>query len=91
VSSTATQAALAAIDGLTFADCTVFFAAKRDDYALKFVEAARNQMHRDGEVEIDELAIISESGDGGEYVLAWVWVSNEDAGLETDSEEGGAP
>lgn len=43
--------------------------------ALEFV--------RDGECEIDDHAVVSGS-DEGAYVMAWVWVSNEDAGVETD-------
>lgn len=46
----------------------------------KWVERAREQCHSDGEVEIDADATISETDEteGGQYVLAWVWVSGED-------------
>lgn len=36
---------------------------------------------RDGECEIDDHAVVSGSEEGA-YVMAWVWVSNADAGIE---------
>lgn len=44
-------------------------------------------MCREGELEVDGDAIVSESADGGAYVMAWLWVSDEDAGVERDEEE----
>lgn len=50
----------------------------------KFIEAARRLYARDGEIEIDDdspllpRSRVSES-DEGAYVLAWVWVSNDEA------------
>ena len=36
---------------------------------------AKDRWHRDGEIEIDDNAKVSVSGDGeGAYVQAWVWV-----------------
>jgi hypothetical protein len=40
----------------------------------EWVERARDQVAKDGEVEVDNDATISRSEDNGEYVLAWVWV-----------------
>ena len=45
--------------------------AKSDD---EFRAAARKQYHRDGEIEIDEGAVVSRGSDCGAYVAAWVWV-----------------
>jgi hypothetical protein len=42
-----------------------------------YIRAARKKWHRDGEIEIDTDAEISESS-GGAYVAAWVWVSDGD-------------
>ncbi len=46
---------------------------------------------RDGEIEVDESAIVSEGDDNGAYVSAWLWVSFEDSALdksvEPDDEE----
>lgn len=39
-----------------------------------YVDRAHHEWHRDGEVEIDQEAIVSESEEGA-YVQAWVWVS----------------
>lgn len=47
----------------------------------RFRDAARDAHGTDGEIEIDDGADVSES-DSGAYVQAWVWVSNEDAGLD---------
>jgi len=48
----------------------------------QFRKAASKQYHKDGEVEIDQLAPVSRADgnpDGGAYVQAWVWVYDEDA------------
>ena len=44
----------------------------------RYIKAARQMWHRDGEIEIDDWPLISPSEDGGAYVQAWLWVSNED-------------
>jgi hypothetical protein len=72
--------ALAAIEGLTFADCVRFFAAPDSD---PHVSAASDIYHCDGEVEVDDITVLSEGDDAGCYVMAWVWVSDDDAS-ETD-------
>lgn len=41
---------------------------------------AREQWHRDGEIEIDEDAVVSVSDDDGAYVQAWVWVDDPGSG-----------
>ena len=43
----------------------------------RYVEAARNRHQEDGEVEIDDGAVVSDS-DEGAYVAAWVWVDKSD-------------
>jgi hypothetical protein len=50
------------------------------------IELARNEHQKDGEVEIDDDARLSEGTDNGCYVQAWVWVSF--AGTEYDKEKG---
>jgi hypothetical protein len=47
-------------------------------------EMARAQRHRDGEVEIDENAVVSEGDDNGAYVQAWVWVDFSGTPLDKD-------
>jgi hypothetical protein len=39
-----------------------------------YVAQAREQYHRDGEIEVDHNAVVSHVDAGGAYVLAWVWV-----------------
>lgn len=45
--------------------------------------AARAEYHREGEVEIDNNAVISRGDDPGAYVQAWVWVSHEEVKAHT--------
>lgn len=45
-------------------------------------EQAKATLHRDGELEIDDNAVVSTGADRGAYVAAWVWV-------EDPEEEGG--
>lgn len=47
----------------------------------KYLKAAQDNA-RDGELEIDDNTIVSVSEDPGAYVMAWVWVSAEQAGVE---------
>jgi hypothetical protein len=47
-----------------------------------FRAGAKRKYERDGEIEIDEVAVVSCGSDPGAYVQAWVWVSNEEAGIE---------
>ena len=50
--------------------------------ALKaYREAAIDQYGNEGEVEIDDDAIVSLGDDDGAYVEAWVWVNKEEAGI----------
>lgn len=42
---------------------------------------------RDGEIEVDESPVISKGDDPGAYVQAWLWVSDEDAGLVAKTDE----
>lgn len=45
------------------------------EYDARMIGLASDEHHRDGEIEIDETqTVVSESDDGGAYVMAWVWV-----------------
>ncbi len=46
----------------------------------KYRTGAKAQQ-REGELEVDDDAVVSLGDDAGAYVQAWVWVSNSDAGL----------
>ena len=40
-----------------------------------------DSLARAGEIEVDEGAAVSMGNDGGAYVQAWLWVTNEMAGI----------
>ncbi|MDK9702414.1 MAG: hypothetical protein OEL20_04690 [Sulfuritalea sp.] len=67
--------------GLTFSECITVFGADDKD---PFVAAARNKAS-EGELEVDAPAVVSHS-DEGAYVMGWIWVSNEAAGILSNSE-----
>ena len=65
--------------GLTFSDCVHFFAQQSTDREKELRRLAHETLHEDGEVEIDDNAIVSTPEDAeiakdGAYVMAWVWV-----------------
>lgn len=64
--------------GLSYQDCLPVFAAAEDD---PYVEAARQLIAGDDDLSIDDRTITSES-DEGAWVLGWIWVSDEEAGVE---------
>lgn len=70
--------------GLTFGQVIGAFAAQQGPEEQAYVEAAREQWQREGEIEIDDKAIVSGSDDRGDYVMAWVWVADPD---NTDEED----
>lgn len=62
-------------NGLTFADCVGQFGVETDEDP--YGKAAKRLYHEDGETEIDDYTVISDSNSGA-YVLAWVWVDASD-------------
>ena len=46
---------------------------------------AKEEYQKDGEVEIDSNAVISEGEDNGAYVAAWVWVSFEGSKFDKEN------
>lgn len=65
--------------GLTFSDCVAFFAQQSTDREKELRKLAQEALHEDGEVEINDNAIVStpedvETAKDGAYVMAWVWV-----------------
>ena len=57
--------------------------AGRDEITA-FQRAADEHYGRDGELEIDDGAVVSRGDDAGAYVLAWRWVTDREAGLKAD-------
>lgn len=70
-------------ENLTFADFVKYFAAPEDD---PFVKEARRRS-KDGEIEVDSCTVRSGSAGDGDYVMAWLWVHNEDVGLPSIYDE----
>jgi len=68
--------------GLTFSECVRAFGEDEND---PHVAAALGKV-REGELEVDVPAVVSRGADDGAYVMAWVWVSNEAAGVLQHSE-----
>ena len=46
-------------------------------------QRAREHIHRAGEIEIDDNAVVSTGAPSGAYVAAWVWVEDDE---EEDSD-----
>lgn len=67
--------------GLTIGGCIRAFAVPNDD---PYVSAARAEIQADDDVEIDDHTTTS-VGDGGAWVLAWLWISDEQAGVLSHS------
>lgn len=44
----------------------------------RYIEAARRLWHDDDQVTIDDCPVVSDGADDGAYVMAWVWVSDDD-------------
>lgn len=45
----------------------------------QMIAAARALYQNEGEIEIDDNAVISRGDEPGAYVQAWVWVCDDDA------------
>lgn len=53
--------------------------------------AAAQQLAREGEIEVDDKAILSEGASDGCYVSCWLWVPSPDTDEEQDEQEGVQP
>lgn len=75
--------ALAALraDGLTIGECIKALAVPDDD---PYVTAARALILGSDDIEIDDDTTIS-VGENGAWVLAWLWISDEEAGVLSNS------
>ena len=60
--------------------------ALRDATFNKY-RAAAKQMVCDGELEVDDGAVVSDGAEDGAYVAAWVWVYKTDAGITPEEPE----
>ena len=53
---------------------------------LAYIEGARQHHEKDGELEFDAHPLVSVSDEQGAYVLGWVWVRDDEAGITRDPE-----
>lgn len=69
------------------ADAAVYFSGKQGEAAAKYVDYARENMIDEGNIEVDETALVSLSSDRGAYVQAWLWVDQAAAGVTEYEQE----
>lgn len=67
--------------GLEFGEAVAHLASTKDDQDGRYVSAAR-EIWADDECEIDDEPMVSPGADEGAWVSAWVWVTNEEAGIK---------
>jgi len=72
-------------EGLGFSACIEVFGERRENnpYATAVFEAD----HVDGELEVDDVTVVSMSDDGA-YVMSWIWVSDDEVGIARDEDHG---
>ena len=51
------------------------------------MEMARESLAREGAIEFDDDAVVSEGSDNGAYVEGWIWLSFEGTPLNKEKEE----
>jgi|688.fasta_scaffold249276_3 hypothetical protein len=49
-----------------------------------YLAKAKQELHRCGELEFDDNAVVSTGGDNGAYVQCWAWVEDDPAAEEDD-------
>ena len=57
----------------------------KDENLRKYAKAAQKRQ-RDGEIEIDDDAVVSKGEDAGAYVEAWLWVGDDELEQGEDEE-----
>ena len=76
---------------LDFSSATVFFSERQEaeEPELSKYASVADQMRcvEDGVCEIDGSGIVSKGEDAGAYVMAWVWVGDEDLDPEDDEDD----
>ena len=53
----------------------------------KYRRAAEDNYEHEGELEFDKGCVVSMGDDPGAYVQGWRWVTDEEAGIETEEED----
>lgn len=65
---------------LSFAECVRQHAAPEDDLYVAAARRFPSVLDTECNVEIDDRTVTSH-GDGGAWVMAWLWVTDEEAGI----------
>lgn len=69
-------------NGLKFSDVLSAFASKNTLQDKDLILKARERHEREGELEIDDVTVVSradgDEGKRGAYVLAWLWVDQDE-------------
>ena len=65
--------------------------ANNDEISQKYLQAARRNHASDGDLEFDSNAIVSTGDDPGAYVMGWKWITDEEAGVESEDDEAEVP
>lgn len=68
---------------LTFGDVVELFGVNSSDD--RYAKAACEKTS-DGEFQVDDVTVVSCGDDPGAYVMCWVWVTNEEAGIKPATE-----
>jgi hypothetical protein len=63
--------------GVVFCDVVPLFG---EDASNPYVAAALGHVS-EGELEVDVPAVVSRGDDPGAYVMAWIWITDEEAGV----------
>ena len=58
----------------------------KDPDTARYIAGAKDLHEEEGTCEIDDSAVVSKGMDSGAYVMAWVWVGDED--LEEEDKDG---
>jgi hypothetical protein len=53
----------------------------------QIVEMARESLGREGAIEFDDDAVVSEGSDNGAYVEGWIWLSFSGSPLDKERDE----
>ena len=85
IKQAARDAALRALveDGMSLSDCLRAFAAQPGTDQQRYVDAAR-ALHGSDDLEIADQGVVSMGDDPGAFVLAWVWVTDVEAGVTVE-------
>lgn len=71
---------------MTFAKATKAEYATYGEQQNRYIKAAQRIYNDEGLIEVDDETAVSVGSDSGAYVMAWVWVSDEDLAPPSSAE-----